>query len=487
MNLLLIFVFLGPIIKVVEHLPPLKQLSHQEKDALILKLWEENRQLRKEIQQLKVRLAKLEAKLNDPPKTSENSSVPPSKTPKPNLFSDQLEGELDQPRPGHHKGGKPLHPNPDHFLKAILDTCPKCGENVPESDQSLLAVYDKYTLPPIKPIVTRVNLYQGKCSTCHHVFVAPVPKGMEPGSPYDDSIISHATYFHFLHAISYERLDHLFQDIFHLPISEGAIANMFQDVKERFRPRAAEILERVRNSQWVGSDETGARVAGKNAYEWVFQNDEVCYHTIRPKRNQVVMNEVMGDHHPLFWVSDLYNVQKNNPAKFWQVCLSHQIRNCQYAVDAGDQIFAPQMLQLFARAFRIYHRHRALPFSEPELLQLRLDLKHQLEQCLRLEPLNPHGKRLKKRYQKLRENLFLFLEYPFIPPTNNASEQAIRMSVIFRKVTNGFRSWWGAEVFAFVRSIVNTGRRQGLNAYQAIQKALSPVESFFEGGGARCI
>jgi transposase len=33
-----------------------------------------------------------------------------------------------------------------------------------------------------------------------------------------------------------------------------------------------------------------------------------------------------------------------------------------------------------------------------------------------------------------------------------------------------------------VRSVVNTGKRQGLAAFQAIQKALSPMGSLFEPG-----
>jgi transposase len=78
--------------------------------------------------------------------------------------------------------------------------------------------------------------------------------------------------------------------------------------------------------------------------------------------------------------------------------------------------------------------------------------------------------------------LFLLLDDAVIPPTNNASEQAIRMSPVFRKVTNGFRSEWGRDLFAAVRSVVNTGKRHGLSAYQAIQKALSPLGSLFEPG-----
>jgi len=37
------------------------------------------------------------------------------------------------------------------------------------------------------------------------------------------------------------------------------------------------------------------------------------------------------------------------------------------------------------------------------------------------------------------------------------------MSVIFRRVTNGFRSEWGRDLFAAVRSVVNTGKRPKLS------------------------
>jgi len=57
-------------------------------------------------------------------------------------------------------------------------------------------------------------------------------------------------------------------------------------------------------------------------------------------------------------------------------------------------------------------------------------------------------------------------------PVNNASEQALRPSVIFRKVTNGFRSLWGADVHALIRSVISTGRLNGLSAHQAISRAL---------------
>jgi transposase len=99
-----------------------------------------------------------------------------------------------------------------------------------------------------------------------------------------------------------------------------------------------------------------------------------------------------------------------------------------------------------------------------------------------LQPTNRHGRRLQKRYAKLQNHLFLFLDDAAIPPTNNSSEQAIRMRTVFRKVTNGFRSNWGRDLVAAVRSVVNPGKRQGMSAYQTLQKALSPSSSLFEPG-----
>jgi hypothetical protein len=40
-----------------------------------------------------------------------------------------------------------------------------------------------------------------------------------------------------------------------------------------------------------------------------------------------------------------------------------------------------------------------------------------------LAPDNPHGKRLRKRYGKVRNSLFTFLEHPEAPPDNNGSER----------------------------------------------------------------
>jgi transposase len=61
----------------MDRLPDLSSLSHDEKDALIHALWAL-------VQALTERVAALETKLGLPPKTPDNSSLPPSQGKKPN-------------------------------------------------------------------------------------------------------------------------------------------------------------------------------------------------------------------------------------------------------------------------------------------------------------------------------------------------------------------------------------------------------------------
>jgi transposase len=300
---------------------------------------------------------------------------------------------------------------------------------------------------------------------------------MEPGSPFGSSIQSLVTYLRYTHAISYERLSSIFASVFGLKISVGAIANLLEKVKTSFDDQVTQILHRLRRAKLICSDETSARVKGQNQWEWVFQNQDVCLHVIRPSRGTRVINEVLGELRPDIWVSDLFSAQKNHPAPQWQVCLAHQLRDCQYAIDALDRIFAPAMKRLLLRAV-IIHRQRE-NMDDTRLLRYRINLQERLTKILDLAPQQKDGIRLRKRYGGLIDNLFLFLEDATIPPTNNSSEQAIRMSVIFRRVTNGFRSEWGRDLFAAIRSVVNTGKRQGLTAYQSIQQALSTDGSLF--------
>jgi transposase len=301
------------------------------------------------------------------------------------------------------------------------------------------------------------------------VTVAPVPAGLEEGSPFSTNILALAIYLRFTHAISYRRLSRLFLHLFALPISEGALDTMFRRARPRLDNEVAAILARLRRARIVCCDETSVRVGGRTHWNWVFQNEQVVIHVVRDSRAAGVVTETMAGHRPAIWVSDLYGAQQGH-ADLWQVCLAHQLRDCQFAIDAGDTVFAPRMKALLLRAVVLARRRKGLAESTRRAYLRRLD--RDLNAIMALVPENPHARRLRKRYGKVRNSLFTFLEHPDVPPDNNGSERELRPTATYRKVTGGFRSGWGADLFAAVRSVIGTAARRGHDAYQAIRDVL---------------
>src|SRR5487761_1585288 len=412
----------------------LQRLSPDELIAVVLAQAARIEALLSQVETLTRRVAELEARLGEPPKGSSNSSVPPSRDRKANR-PQRPRGLRREASVGRAGGGRALHSNPDEVVIARLASCPNCASAIAEADQDL------------------VERHGGICRYCGARVVAPVPQGLEPGSPFGTQVAALAVYLRYVQAISYQRLQRLFADLFGLSISEGALANLFARVKPRFDDRVAAILERLRHSRLIASDETSARVNGRNQWEWVFQNDAVCLHVIRPSRGRAVVAEVLAGHRPQVWVSDLFSAQQVH-AEQWQVCLAHQLRDCAFAIEAGDTILAPRIKLILLRICAICRRANRLAHST--LLQYRADLDRRLSAALALQPTNRHGFRLRRRFAKCRDNLLVCITDRTVPPTNNASERDIRPSTIFRKVTNGFRSTWGRHRKSAFRAIAET-------------------------------
>lgn len=443
----------------------LSKLSQTEKDALILTLLGRLEEAHKLIAELRARIDDL----TRPGKTPDNSSLPPSKGQKPNGPD---KAERQGPRKGslgREGGGRALTADPDEIVVAKPARCRHCQAGFADADHRLDARYDKIDLPRLRPVVTRVERYGGTCRCCGATTLAPVPEGLEPGTPFSLNIVAIAMYLRFVHAVSYKRLTGLLTELFNLAISEGALDAAFQRARPQFDADVAAILSRLRRARVIYSDETGVRVDGSGRWNWVFQNADVVIHVVRRSRGADVVAEVLGGHRPALWVSDLYSAQQGH-AEAWQVCLAHQLRDCQYAIDAGDAVFAPRMKALLLRAVVLARRHRDLAASTRREYRRRLD--HALDAVMALAPATRDGKRLRKRYGKVRGHLFTFLDHPEITADNNSSERELRPTATYRKVTGGFRSEWGADLFAAVRSVIGTAKRRGIDAYQAITATL---------------
>ena len=216
-------------------------LSKEELVALVLAQMEQIRVLTEQNAALTARVAEFEARLNVPPKTPGNSSLPPSKGEKANRA-----GKEKKPRKGRPGVARKLAEAPDDVREVFADTCPGCGKAPTPGDQPDVHAYDHIDLPEIKPVVTRVNIHSGHCPCCGKRIAGAPPADMPVGSPFGPNVVALVVYLHTRHMVSFNRLVEMLKGLFGLEISEGAIANMLSRAAEPFIVEAGRIEAEVR-------------------------------------------------------------------------------------------------------------------------------------------------------------------------------------------------------------------------------------------------
>ena len=136
------------------------------------------------------------------------------------------------------------------------------------------------------------------------------------------------------------------------------------------------------------------------------------------------------------------------------------------------------------------HKHRQLFDSgAPEQKIIRLEkiydkivsegINYHLK---RREQLLYGGKFTRKRYpghnlllrlEKYREDVLRFLHNPAVPFTNNQAEQDIRMMKVKQKISGGFRTTSGADVFVRLHTFFSTIRKQNLDIFTSTANAIN--------------
>ena len=95
-----------------------------------------------------------------------------------------------------------------------------------------------------------------------------------------------------------------------------------------------------------------------------------------------------------------------------------------------------------------------------------------------LKPERKDGKRLRKRCEKCRNGLPVFVTDWDVPFGSSETERATRRSAMPRKVTNEFRSERGADAAFAIRSATDTGNLNGRCLCEAIGQ-ISQAGSIF--------
>jgi transposase len=454
------------------------ELDALSRDELIGKVLAQAEQLaavQATLTQLQADYAALRLKFEQaqpPPTTSRNSSQPPSRDQKGNQPVSGVKRKQGPPK-GHAKHERQFVADPDHVVELKAAHCAGCAADLAEQAGRLVAVNQITEVPPAQAEVIEVRQYAVTCPTCGQITLLPAPAGLEMTRSFGARLESLVVYYRQEQHLSYERTQTALLNLHGVTISQGGIDQIMQRAGQQAAAATVPLQAAVQKSAVVNSDETSARVDGRNWWEWVFCTVSAILHVIKPSRGADVIEGVMGPHCVEVWGSDCWSAQLKAPAQGWQLCLAHQLRNLQAVVDRYPRLFwAPALQAVFRYAIHVHHQRDQLPAAQFATQVARI--AKVCDWLLARPVTQPEARQLQNRYRKHRQHLFVFLERTDVAPTNNVSERALRASVVHRKVLGGFRSQWGAEAYAALASLIDTAALTGTRSFEALQTLLGP-------------
>jgi transposase len=209
-----------------------------------------------------------------------------------------------------------------------------------------------FDIPEIKPYVTEYRQIVGICEDCGNKNVVDFPESVNSGVQIGANALSIMGYFNVKDHLSYERIRQTFKDIFNFEISEGTIDFKIKDLEKKLTPTYNNILEALKKSEVVGSDETGTKVKKENWQQWVFQNEDFSYFKTAKSRGFDVIEGLFGKKFNGGWISDRLGSQLKIEADH-QLCAAHLIRNCQYAIDAEQSEWAKELKQVLEDGIKL--------------------------------------------------------------------------------------------------------------------------------------
>ena len=433
------------------------KIEDQTREELIALVYE----MAKEIKELKAEMVRMK----QPPSTSKNSSQPPSRDFK-GEKKKRKRSKKKGAQAGHEKQERQMVEKPNKVINAYVDRCKNCNENLLDQIPVQVVRRQVTEIPEIKPVVIETRQFVVDCPCCGQRQQGNLPEGLEAGRYFGPRLEAIVTNLHHEHHVGYKRLRQICSELLGLELSAGGAVSIVERAGKAAESEAESIGEQVRQSQIIGSDETSARVHGRNYWQWVFIGGNREYHMIVPSRGYDVIEKFMQECEAEVWICDCWKAQLNAPAKIRQICLSHQIRNLQGLIDKRPRLaWAREMQTLFRKA--IHLRNRQEKMTERGYQRQAQMTEKRLAQLLQ-RTFKGLGRNLLERYRKYRNSLFIFLHRTDVPAHNNACERALRPSVIHRKVLGSFRSDWGAQGYAALATVLNTAKRNGQSAFQKL-------------------
>lgn len=453
----------------------LDELTREELIALVLKLHETVQAQEKQIAELKATVALQAQRIAE--LEEEVARLRGGKPSAPLWIRPSVPKKEKSARKKRKKSFARRNLPPTQVIQHAYERCPECGRKLVGG--SVKWRHQVIELPQVKAEVTDHLFVERRCGVCKRrwtpepeVELAGVVVGKKRIGIGAMSVISHLKT---VCRVPIAQTRKLVGALWGVEISAGEIAEILHDVAQLGKADYEALLSRIRGSPVLHGDETGWREDGENGYLWSFSNPDVRYYLYRKSRAGAVVTEVLGEGFAGALVSDFlgsYNIYDGPKQRCWV----HLIRDLKELSETNADI--PEVSRWVHAVIGVYHRAKKTA-RKKQAEHERIGLRHGFEDELRrlckpyLNVKSAPQRVLAERMEWFMGELFTFVEYPDVPPENNAAERAIRPAVIARKISGGTRSPRGSNTASVLRSLFETWQLQGRNTVDACREMIT--------------
>lgn len=428
--------------------------------------------LQRQVAQLSVEVAKLQAENDVLKRNSQRQAAPFSKG--------KRVGKPKRPgrKPGSGRFNYRQAPLPEQLSGAPVEVpvtamaCPSCGGDLEHERVDWAYTTDLPSFP--QPIVTAYRVAVCRCVVCgqqvrgQHPEVAPDQYGAT-AHRLGDRVMAMAHALHYGIGLPVRKTPAVLRLLSGVRLTQSAIT---QDALRRTQGEVGEhygqLRAHVAQRPAVHTDDTSWRVGGEAAYLMSFETDEATVYQIRPQHRHDEVAEVIPADYDGVMVTDRgrsYDAHTFDAVK-QQKCLSHIQRNIREVLERQEgpvRVFGERLKALLHEAIELWHAYHGGGVADFAGQATRL--KKAITRQLRPRQLrNRDNQRLLDGigWHHDRGNVLRFLDDPEIEPTNNRAERSLRSAVIVRKVSQCSKTDGGAEAFSAFSSVIKTFAKAGL-------------------------
>lgn len=396
---------------------------------------------------------------------------------KPNVKSIQPPAAKQQRKPRSQSHGRRREP-PTRVVVHAVEQCPDCGRQL--AGGWVHRVRQVIEIPQVAYEVIEHRMLRRHCGVCRKDHMARPDLTLEVVGRHRVGIrlMSLVVTLKKAHRMTVRGIKRLLFSLYGLRLSVGEIVDLLHAAAGRGRSQYEQLLAGIRKSPCVQADETSWRENGRNHWLWSFSTPDTRLFVEDKSRGHHVPKAVLGEEWSGVLASDFYSGYSFYLGAH-QRCWVHFLRDLKELQEKHPDNrsltrWATKVIRVWKDALRFRSEDRHKRLSARERFQDRLVALGEpyatAEVVYRL---------LAARIMRFSNEMFTFVEHPYVPPDNNSAERAIRPAVIYRKVTGGSRSPNGSATTAVLLSLVGTWSLRSEDPIIACSKMLqtSPHKS----------